>query len=1049
MDQLNYKQTTLNLLDMKKKTQLLSSVLLRSLFFGALLLMVIPQYAEASFDPKDVTETLQKKSVSGVVRDDSGDGMPGVSVVAKGTSIGTVTDLDGKYTLEVPNDAVLVFTYIGYLKQEIKTGGRSTIDVLLAEDTKALDEVVVVGYSSQKKADLTGAVSSVRLDDVKNTAFTSIDHAIQGKMSGVTVVQDGGAPGASAKIRIRGLGTLNNNDPLYIIDGVPSGNMNDINPNDIERVDVLKDAASAAIYGSRAANGVVIIQTKKGKKSDKVDVTFNAHAGFQNPINRVKVLNAEGRNLVHMEAFTNDGSEVPARYYDPQNAVTRTDWQDEVFNENAYVGSYDLSILGGNDKARYGIMGGYFSNEGILENSDFERFSIRVNTDVDLSSKLKFGENLMVSRTNTANLNTTSAFTGAYYTALMYMPDIPVYDQNGDLSGVGVWGSDLQNPVGIVQRSDDKNKNTRILGNAYLQFDILKNLVFKTDLGVDWAMEERKWFVSRVPEAGRQSNTNELNQYHTEKTHWASTSTLKYDLRANDHNLMLLGGISFEANDEQTLNGFKKDFPSEADHGRYMDAGNSIYNLTGNRNEWSLFSYFARIDYSYKDKYIVAANFRSDASSKFAKDNRWGYFPSFSGGWRISEESFFEPIKPVVGNFKVRGSWGQLGNQNIGDDYPTYSIIKGTNDDDGYYVVFGKGETPSFGRYESNIQNKKIKWETTTQWNIGADLAFLSNDLEVVVDYFNRTTSNVLVQLPIDPIAGITERPYQNLGKVSNKGFEAMVSYNGRAGDFNYGISGNIATIKNKVEKLNNGGDPITGDTYRGYTITQTAVGQPMDYMWVVINDGIFQSEEEIQNYKNAEGKVIQPNAKPGDLKFVDQNGDGVINDKDRVYAGKGFPDLTYGLSLNGKYKNFDLSMFFQGVSGVDVFNATKYTGLFVDQAYNQFEETLDRWTPENRGGEVPRLTIKDPNSNKRMSSYYIEDGSYLRLKTITLGYTFNQSRALSKVGINNLRVYATAQNLFTITNYTGVDPELGQSGVDYGNFPQAKTFLFGVTVNF
>ncbi len=997
------------------------------------------------------TSQQAKKSVKGIVSDQLGDPLVGVSVVVKGTSTGTVTKSDGSFTIEVPGEQnVLIFSYLGYIPQEITIGNRTNFDVSLLDDTKILDEVVVVGYSTQKKADLTGAVSSVKLDDMRNTAFTSMDHAIQGRMSGVTIVQDGGAPGAGAQVRIRGLGTLNNNDPLYIIDGIPSGGMNDINPNDIERIDVLKDAASSAIYGSRAANGVVIIQTKKGKASDKVNITFNAHAGFQDPINRVKVLNAGQRNLVHSEAFTNDKKAIPAIYSDPDKAITRTDWQDEVFNEHAYVGNYDLSVLGGNDKARYGIMAGYFSNEGTLKNADFNRTTIRVNMDVNLTKSLKLGENLMLSRTNTSNLNTSSAYTGAYYTALMYMPDIPVYDENGDLSGVGDWGSDLQNPVGIIQRSDDKNKSTRILGNAYLEWGILDGLTFKTDIGYDWAYKQRKWFVPRIPEAGRKSDNNELNQYPEEFTHWASTTTLKYEKKINKHNLMLLAGTSFEADDWNGISANKKDFISESEHSRYLDAGNFIYNLSGGRSEWSLFSYFGRLDYSFDNKYILAANLRADASSKFSKDNRWGYFPSFSAGWRISEEAFFSSLKPAFSNLKIRGSWGQLGNQNIYDNYPGYAKISATTDNDGYYVVFGKGESPTFGRYESNIPNKNIRWEVTTQWNIGADMTFLNDKLEVTVDYFDKLTSDILVQVPISALAGVSTLPYQNLGEVRNSGIEALVGYHGNISDFSYSITGNMAAIRNEVESLENGQDGIVGQSFRGSanTITRTAVGNPMDYMWVLKTNGYFQTDEEARNYKNTDGTIIQPNAKAGDIRFIDQNNDGVINDKDRVYCGKGFPDFTYGLNMTGNYKNFDLSMFFQGVTGVEAFNATKFTGLFVDPAYNQFAAILDRWSPSNPNGSAPRLSTADSNGNKRMSDFYIEDGSYFRLKTITLGYTF-KNNLLRKTGIGSLRTYVTAQNLFTVTNYTGVDPELGQSGIDFGNFPQAKTFLFGLTLNF
>lgn len=1013
---------------------------------------------------KEVKNVNQERRISGVVKDNTGLGMPGVNVMVKGTTIGTITDFDGNYSLNVPAGSVLVFSYVGFIPQEVKVGNSNTVNVLLKEDSKALEEIVVVGYTTQKKADLTGAVSSVKVEDMRDVAVTGINHALQGKMSGVTVYQNSGAPGASASVRVRGMGTIGNNDPLYVIDGMPADNMNDINPSDIERIDVLKDAASAAIYGSRAANGVVIIQTKKGSKSEKINVTFNTHHGFYYPVKKMDVLDAAGRNMIHTEAYENDGVAVPGYYTSEIGSVTRTDWQDEIF-KNGYTGNYDLGLSGGTEKARYNVMMGYLSQNGVLKGADYDRVNFRVNTEMDITKNFKIGENLMLTHSKQSMVDTNGS-NGAVSSALQYDPSVPVWanKEEGIYSGSGELGADLRNPVSILDRMDKKRTRDRIFGNVYAEWEIVKNLTAKTDFGYDWSQWQEKEFSGIVPEAGRPSTVSELTQLDWQTTRWMNTTTLKYENTFGRHKLMALGGWSYESFNQNSSNARGSGFASDEESQRYMESASTINWLLTGRQEWALMSAFARLDYSFSDRYLFSANFRADGSSKFAKKNRWGYFPSVSGAWRISEEPFFENAKQTVNNLKIRASWGQLGNQNIFDNYPTYSKVVNTNDNDGYYVVFGKDEKETAGRYESSVANKDIKWEVTEQVDFGLDFSLFGH-LDITADYFIKTSSDVLLQVPITSLAGVDDAPWVNAGKVRNSGFEINAAYNGRKNGFTYNVYANFSTIKNEVLELGAGSEAYYGTTYAGNNITRTIVGEPMAHFYGYKTDGIFKTDAEAQNYKNSKGEVYQPKAVAGDVKFVDVDGNGIIDGNDRTNIGDGFPDFSYGFGFDGEYKGFDLSLFFQGVAGYDIFKAIDREGMFVRKAYNQFADIKDRFHPVNNpNGTRPRVTLSDPNGNSQMSDLYVENGNYLKLKNITLGYTFPKS-ITSKLRLQKLRIYATAQNVFTITKYSGFDPELGDTNadkneysvtygvtdlaVDRGQFPQARSFIMGVNINF
>ena len=1011
---------------------------------------------------------------------DNNEPLIGVAVLEKeNPTNGTTTDLDGNFTLSVPSNAELTIRYVGFITENIKVSGRTTINVALKEDIKALNEVVVVGYTTQKKADLTGAVASVKMDNLKDMASVGISDALQGRMSGVTILQNSGAPGSGTAIHVRGVGTFGNKEPLYVIDGVPADNMNDLSPSDIERVDVLKDASSSAIYGSRAANGVVLIQTKRGKEG-KPSVSFNTYHGFSSPAKKMKVLNATQRNAIHKEAYTtayNDGYAAAtdkaaytatykkniAVYDDPYMEETRTNWQNEIFRKGAHQSNYDLSATGGAKNMKYSVMLGQYDQDGILKESSFSRTTLRVNTEIELFKGFSLGENLMVSHSKQKVVPDMSA-SGAIISALRADPSVSVRTEKGKYSGSGLLNPDIVNPVAAIERADRTRTRDRIFGNLYAGYTFLNDFNVKTDFGYDWTDLNDNWFNCMVPEAGRASSTNELTVYDSKRVKWMNTTTINYNKEVGRHRFMALGGHAYEYYKETYTDARGTGFLDESKKSRYLGAATQIAWSTGGKYDSALDSWFGRLDYSFADKYLFSASFRADGSSKFADGNRWGYFPSFSGGWRISEESFFEGLKSTVDNLKLRGSWGKLGNENLtfasNAFYPTYPLYVNTSDDEGYYAVFGKGETSYSGRYGSSLPNPNLKWEITTQYDFGLDFT-LFGKFDFGMDYYSKDSKDVLVNIPVPKTSGYSSQTV-NAATIRNSGFELNGSYaTTLTNGFSIRAYGNMATVKNEVRSLGDG-NSFSLTQYRGSNINRVDVGEPMAFLYGYKTDGIFRSQAEIDAYVNAKGDKIQKDAKPGDLKFVDVDGDGKISGSDRTNIGNGFPKITYGFGLDLAYKGFDLNMFFQGVGGSKIFNALKYEGMFVDPSYNQYADIMDRFHPENNpNGSGPRVTTDDKNGNRsNFSDYYVESGSYLRMKTLTLGYTLD--KALSrKIGLQKLRLYFTAQNLFTITPYSGFDPDLGNAygnelgstnteiGIDRGQIPQPRTYIVGLNINF
>ena len=1003
------------------------------------------------------TEKPADIEVTGRVSDEKGEPVAGASVVVKGGGAGTSTDASGAFKISVPSQkAVLVISSVGFQTKEIPVGSSASINVLMIRKTSVADEVVVIGYGTQKKVDVTGAISVVTGSEVREGINQDISHAMQGRASGVTVLQNSGQPGSDVEIRIRGVGTLNDNSPLYVVDGIISSGISGLNPADIENISILKDAASAAIYGARGGNGVVIVTTKKGRRGQAQTISFNTSQGTQAAWRVPTWLNAPQMNMVHEQALTNDG--VPTTdpawdfYNNPSNDTTRTDWFKQIF-QSGYISSYDLAIRGGTDKSNYSFSAGYLDNNGIVQGTFFRRYNLRFNSQYEILKNVTFGENIGVVAGDQKNQDIRGDYTGILNAAAFNQSTTPVWADRAN----GIYGSpsgDFPNPVAAINGHNNKTLTDNLGGNIYLEYKFLPFLTARTDFGYNWGYAKIKNFTSVEPGGGRGLIQSSLYEQYSTNEVWVWNNTLAFDKTFGKHHIGALAGMSSEQGnytetDGQTAINFSNQSP---DLQYYGNAGGFNNNSGSNVNDYSLLSFFGRVTYEYADKYMIAGNIRRDGSSKFAPENRWGTFPSVSAGWRISKEDFFSGLTDIFNDVKIRASWGQLGNDKI-PNYQYYSVLQPVEQP----TLNGQAST-AFA--QNSIANPAIHWETTTQKDIGIDMSFLSRRLNFTADYYDKKTSGVLVQVPLLYSLGVSNAPYQNAGVVTNKGYEFTVSYRSSGvTKFNYEVSANFAHVKNNLESLGiPGASDIYTSNYKNVFVGRSAVGNPIGHFYVIKALGIFQSQADVDAYTNSSGGLIQPNAVAGDEKFYDANGDGVIDAKDRINAGNSFPVYTYSFNASATYGGFDFNMLWIGSQGNEIFNGLKLGGEFLQGlSYNNSKEILSAWTPQNTNTAVPRVTSVDPNNNKVYSTLYIEDGSFLRMKYMTFGYTFN-SKTVGHV-ITKLRVFVTFQNLITITKYTGFDPEIGadvnqnsynnQFGVDRGAYPQAKAYILGVNLNF
>lgn len=1015
------------------------------------------------------------KKITGTVLDATGMPVIGANVMVKGTTNGTITDMDGKFTLEVDNNATLVVSYIGFANQEIKIGNQTNLSIAMKEDAEALDELVVVGYGTQKKKDLTGAVSVLEIDDLKDTPVSSVDQMMQGKLSGVNVMPDN-MPGGGVAVRVRGFSTIRNNDPLYIVDGIPvEGGINFLNPNDIASMQVLKDASSASIYGARAANGVVIINTKKGKEGE-FNVNLDAYFGVQKSAKQLRMLNAQQFGDMLWQAYKNDGKapshdvygsgDTPTipEYLDDNNLIPSSDvdWVDEILRA-AVVQSYNLSFTKADNKSNQLFSLGYFDQQGLIEFSDFKRISGRFNSEYKLfNDHLRIGENISLSHSWGTSVTNNAALGGTMYQAYQFQSITPVKDLEDNYAG-NVF-SDIPNPMGKLYRNkDNKDKKSRLVGNVFAELSLFEGLMFKTSFGIDYNNNYSRFFSPKYDEINASNELSNLSNKNAWNFNWVFTNTLTYNKKIDNHSFNVLLGMESLRNRYEYFTASRDGFPSDDDNFHYLDAGDvGTQKNSGSATEYSMVSYFGKLDYNFDDRYLFAFTLRRDGSSRLG-NNKWGSFPAVSLGWRISNEPFFDCEK--IDNLKLRVGWGQNGNS----DVPSYATIDSYKSNPSYsnYPIDGSQNSVWTGFAQTRNGNPDLKWETTTQTNVGVDLGILNGELNFVLDYFNKDTKDLLWRraLPAS-IGGTNMTVWDNVGKMNNKGFEMEINYQKHINkDFGINVSYNFSVIRNKLTELNGldyiglSSSELHGRNFDQET-SRSAVGEPIGSFYVYTADGLFQSEAEVNSYKNADGKLLQPNAQPGDIRFKDINGDGVIDSNDRSFVGSPLPDCTMGLTLGFNYKNFDFSAFFQGTFGNEVYNLTNYLGEFFSQAqYNKNSTILDAWRPDNTNTHIPRVTLDDPNNNIRPSTYYVHDASFVRLKNLKIGYTLPQNLA-DKLSLKRTYIYLQAQNLFTITGYEGIDPEVGlqsyssenrnlDMGVDRGIYPLPRTFTLGVNVSF
>lgn len=992
-----------------------------------------------------------EKTVNGRVTDQDGLPIPNVTVVIKGKSGGgTSTDTEGNYQLQVAENDLVVFTSIGYQSQEVRITDQTNVNVQLTSDNQALDEVVVVGYGTQKRSSITGAIASISADDIVSEGFNNVGQAIQGKVAGVQIESGGGNPGSGVRILIRGTGSLNNNNPLYIVDGVQVETINNIAPNDIASMDVLKDASAAAIYGSRAANGVVIVTTKSGSKGEN-RIDLNAYYGFQRLANKLDVLNAAEWASVNNAAHDNAGLArlAIAENYQSLNDV---DWQDEIFH-SAPMQNYNLNASGGGENYNYSISGDYLGQDGIVKKTSYDRYNLRIKSDFT-KGRLKVGETVILSNEKWRNMagGWGGQGGGPVGAALKMIPVFDVYDPEALGGYAGAYGPvvNVANPLAQLNLEEPEVFATNAMINAYAQFNIIEGLNYKYNAGYtktfgrnynyEYPYEVGTLFINRLANLSEtRDETDILLQEHT----------LTYDKVFNKHNLQSMLGYTYQNINFRSLNGYKSGMPPGV---KVLDAG-TVNTVTGS-NAWenTLISYFGRLIYSYDDRYILTAILRRDGSSRFGADYKYGNFPSIAGAWNISNEGFFENLRPTLSSLKFRAGFGMLGNQEISD----YQFLANVNPNINY--VIGRDQQLMPGATQVAFATPDIRWESSTTYNAGLDVGLFDNKLSIIADYFVKNSTDILLQVPIPLSTGASaQSPFINAGSIRNQGFEADISFTNEINDFSYSLNGTFSIVDNKVLELGTGSQQIFGGqpTHHGAAATVTQAGWPVGAFYLIKTDGIFNSQAEVDAHTH-NGNPIQPNARPGDIRFVDANNDGQIDQNDRQYAGSPNPNFTFGFGGNAQWKNVDLNLFFQGTYGNMIYNGLRQDLEGMNLEFNYAKSTLQAWTPENTNTEIPRAVINDPNLNAQTSDRFLESGSYLRLRTLQVGYTLPAS-LLDRWSISNCRIYLSFDNLFTLTSYKGYNPDLGRTGsvldrgVDFGHiaYPLATTSMLGVQVSF
>ncbi len=989
----------------------------------------------------------EKQTLTGQVITEEGPAL-GANVTIRGTAIGTITDVNGNYSLQVEAGDTIVISYIGYRSEEVPYTNQEIYNLTLIPDVTELEQVVVVGYGEVKKKDLTGAISVIRGDKLETREAASVQEVLQGQLAGVQVMSRGGQPGAEATILVRGISTINDNNPLYIVDGSPLEDIEFLNPKDIESVQVLKDASASAIYGSKASNGVIIIETKRAK-TGAVIINFDASVGQESVSRKPEVADAHEYTRIANLAAENSG-QAPI-YPDPDIFEAGTDWWDEVM-QNGLVQNYNLSLSKGTEDFKVTTGVNYFNQEGILEGGGYERYNFKLNTEFQLTPKIKIGENITIARSTTTN------GPNVVWDAQLIEPITSVYRPEYEQEGLNEYSiyspttTDVGNPVAQIARNFYTTDYFRVVGNAYLEWDIAAGLKFKSQYNIYLSNWEQNWFgPDYFIEQTDKRDVNSVSRAHNNRINNIWENYLTYHKDLGKHSITALAGMSMESRLHKTLYGEGEDTPNNSSSLRFLSATTGSWqSVTWNgssvqpsNEESTLLSYFGRLNYSFSGRYILAASLRADGSSKFPENNRWGIFPAVSGAWVISEESFMES-QDWLNQLKIRAGWGQVGNQFFEDVNARYSRM-GI-----YYTTMGANQDVVIGAAPSSIGNSLLKWETVEDINLGLDFSALNNKLVYSLDLYQRKSKDMILWTSVPGYMGFGyTQQLTNIGELAAKGYEMMFKYRDAVGEFRYELGFNLSSAKTRIEKLVHGESVTDGNHQRLDMLTTTMEGETAGTFYGYVTDGIFQNLTEINSHSDEQGNLLQAQAEPGDFRFLDINNDGILNDNDKRVIGNPEPDFTYGINGYMSYKGIDLSLLFTGSYGNDVLNAIKPYSATGEGYYNSEKGLLERgWNGENSTNTQPVIKAVDQNQNFRYSDYYIEDGSYIRLKNVQLAYNFPE-RILAPIKIKKAKIYISAENVYTFTPFSGLDPDMGGRptvrGIDWGHYPLPKRFTIGL----
>lgn len=1009
----------------------------------------------------------QDFTISGVViADEDNLPLPGANVSVKGSTRGTMTDVDGKFSIKAAKGATIQISFVGYQTYNKTVSGNANWKVTLTSDSQMLDEVIAVGYGTVKKNDLTGAVASVSGEKLTKIPVAGAAQALQGLVAGVTVVSNSGQPGTSAAVQIRGIGTIGNSGPVYVVDGVICENIDFLSTNDIKSTEILKDASSAAIYGARGANGVIIITTKQGVKGEKISLTVEASYGIQNRVKKLDMMNSDqlsrfwgydpaksGFNDWIYANFAGTKDYIPAGL---DYSSYETDWQDLVFEKNAPVQNYHIAANGATEKASYSVSANYFDQKGIIMESFYRRFTFRVNTNLKINNWLRIGENLSVMTSANRDAPNNSDNYSLLNSAIRLAPWDPQRFPDGQVSASTI--ANYANPLSMTEFVHPTSNWDRMVGNAFLEIEPVKGLVYKADFGVDLSYGRSSTFKDQYEIAPYDLHKKSFIQRGMERyMAWNIDNTLTYKKTFKEnHNFSAMVGLTFYESQYYKIGGSRDNVKNPKPENWYLIMADGDYTVNDAAGRSAMASFIGRITYDYANRYFMTFNYRCDGSSNFPRKNLYGNFPSASVAWKISEEAFFEPARTVMDILKLRVGWGQLGNQTIDPDNFYPKVQTGSQ-----FVsyVFGTGQQAlAYGGSMISLPTEGLMWETTEQTNVGLDFAFLNNRISGTMDYYVKDTKDMLLSVALPGHIGMMYSSPDNVGQVRNQGFEFSADYRDRVGKVNYSIGGNFATVKNEFTKIGNSA-PIYTDGFKGESLIISTLGEPLYSFYGYTFDGIFQNQAEVDDYvkKDANGNPeldangetipIISGVKPGDVRYIDVNADGTINDADKKILGKSFPSITYAFNVSLDWNNFDLQLFFQGVAGNKIYNCNRVLleGGEGGKITNLGTQMFNSWNGENSTNTMPRAYGKA--SNYWASDRFLESGNYLRLKNAQIGYTLPK-KLTSKIGVEKCRFYVSGSNLFTFTKYTGYDPEAGLRGVDRGNYPQARTFLVGLTLN-